>query len=306
MKKNKEPAFLFYPADWLKDPELKMCSFKAKGVWIDLISISFEFKEKGVFRKDIYSNNGGNGQLDSVEIPRKDESEVAQRSLSRPLNVDEIVNLLSGNRREARRGFCELVEKGVIKQMDDSTFYCKRLHDDQKLRQIRRAAGKLGGNPALLKDKVNQKEIDLLNQKSGNGLRLTSVTHSVTKDSVYPPDGGHDPLDRIILKCETIRELSEKSVRKKMKINIYAWVQIALNERGHPEAIIACLDRLIIKWDDVGSAWPWLNATFKIKNGNFWEDEHVRESQKFKDLWIEDEIIQELVGKIGNLNEGGT
>ena len=42
---------LFYmplnTGDWLKDPNLRMCSLRAKGLWIQLISLMWESKERG-------------------------------------------------------------------------------------------------------------------------------------------------------------------------------------------------------------------------------------------------------------------
>jgi hypothetical protein len=35
--KNENPAFQFYIKDWLTDPQLRMASFRTKGIWIDLL-----------------------------------------------------------------------------------------------------------------------------------------------------------------------------------------------------------------------------------------------------------------------------
>lgn len=153
------------------------------------------------------------------------------------------------------------------------------------------------------KRKISGETTENLGRNSGILPPQNKSKNKNKNENVYvnPPIGGSDLLDRIILKCETIREFSEKL---KKKINIYAWVQIALNNRGHPEAIIESMSALIAKWkksQTVTIPWAYLNGTFQIKNGNYWEEEHIKESEKFKKIWIEDETIQELVGKIGNL-----
>jgi len=146
--------------------------------------------------------------------------------------------------------------------------------------------------------KRGNKNRDILMPKIGS----KETEHRTQKQillCVNQPGAGLDFLERIIFKCETVREFSEKY---KKKINIYAWVQTVLNENGHPKAVDESLDALIKKWVEgnfVSSPWPYLMATFKLKNGNYWEEDHIRESQKFKDIWIEDEAIQEMVGKIG-------
>ena len=43
----KSPSFQFYPADWLKDPALQMCSAVTKGIWIDLLCHMWEAHTRG-------------------------------------------------------------------------------------------------------------------------------------------------------------------------------------------------------------------------------------------------------------------
>lgn len=152
--------------------------------------------------------------------------------------------------------------------------------------------------------KVSKEDSKLL-QSDFKPLYKETQKHR-SKNMLYPPEGGSvnekEPLDLIISKAETIRGFSEKY---KKNINVYAWTQIKLNESGHPKAIIDSLDALIKKWesgDSVTSPWAYLNATFQLKNGNYWEDHHIRESEKFKKIWLSEDIIQEMVGKIGEEN----
>lgn len=44
----KAPSFQFYPADWIKDPKLQMCSFQTKGIWIDLLCRMWESETRGI------------------------------------------------------------------------------------------------------------------------------------------------------------------------------------------------------------------------------------------------------------------
>src|SRR5688500_14639992 len=43
----KAPAFQFYPGDWLKDPQLSMCSPASRGVWMDLLCAMHELGRSG-------------------------------------------------------------------------------------------------------------------------------------------------------------------------------------------------------------------------------------------------------------------
>ena len=47
---NKRPSLQFYPADWLKDPDLQMCSMGTIGIWINLLCRMWEAKEEGILR----------------------------------------------------------------------------------------------------------------------------------------------------------------------------------------------------------------------------------------------------------------
>lgn len=44
----KQPAFQFYTGDWLKDPNLSMCSEATRGIWMDLLCAMHENDRKGV------------------------------------------------------------------------------------------------------------------------------------------------------------------------------------------------------------------------------------------------------------------
>ncbi len=145
MKKNagKAPAIQFYYKDWLSDHKLKRSSKRAKGVWIDLIAISCDLNEKGVFRDEL-------GSFDR----------------------NEMLDLLTGNRRESAAGFDELVKRQIIKQRDDGTFYVKRVYEDAKLSAIRKEAGKKGGNPSLVKGEVG----NLVNQNNNQNPTPSSST----------------------------------------------------------------------------------------------------------------------------------
>ena len=45
---GKNPAFQFYPADWLRDPALRSVSLAARGLWADMLCIMWDCPERGV------------------------------------------------------------------------------------------------------------------------------------------------------------------------------------------------------------------------------------------------------------------
>lgn len=44
---GRAPAFQFYPADWLSDPQLRLASPSTKGIWIDLLCYMWKSNERG-------------------------------------------------------------------------------------------------------------------------------------------------------------------------------------------------------------------------------------------------------------------
>ena len=48
----KQPAFQFYPGDWMKDPMLRRCSIAARGLWIDLLCLMHEMPTRGALRDE--------------------------------------------------------------------------------------------------------------------------------------------------------------------------------------------------------------------------------------------------------------
>jgi len=64
----------------------------------------------------------------------------------------------------------ELVTKGVLRK-DEKGYYSKRMVEDEKLRCIRREAGKLGGNPDLVKRTGKQNSTPSSSSSSSSALK---------------------------------------------------------------------------------------------------------------------------------------
>ena len=124
---SKIPAFQFYPEDWLSNSKLQLCPFAAKGLLIDLMCYMHQSEKYGYLL------------INGLQPSHK-----------------EIRELLRMNHRTFTCNLSILLEKGVLKEDDDGSLYCRRMVEDQHLRNIRREAGKLGGNPKLLIQRDNQ------------------------------------------------------------------------------------------------------------------------------------------------------
>jgi hypothetical protein len=134
-------------------------------------------------------------------------------------------------------------------------------------------------------------------------LRLKNLTGSLEKNGesgfIFDKNNMGGILDQIINLCEEV-ELLKTDIPK--EINIYEWVQKQINNSGHPGAIVEALNMLIARWPGVLSPWAYTTAIFKLKNGNYWETEHIEESKKFKDHWVSNKKILDLIKNIGSEN----
>jgi uncharacterized phage protein (TIGR02220 family) len=121
----KMPALQFYPADWRKDLAVQALGYHDRGVWFEMLCLMHESSERGVMLI-----NGA------------------------PIAEDVIARLLGLDNQTFNHTLGTLLTYGVAKRrQDDNAIFSKRMVDDEKLCQVRREAGKLGGNPALLKQK---------------------------------------------------------------------------------------------------------------------------------------------------------
>lgn len=94
---NYRPSFQFYPADWIKAPDLQICSANTQGVWMNLLCRMHEAKEEGILR-----------------------GTAAELARLTGFTLDEFQMFL----KEAKeRGFCDLSEK-VGKKWDENGTKC--------------------------------------------------------------------------------------------------------------------------------------------------------------------------------------
>ena len=123
----KRPAFQFYPADWRKDPALSACSLAARGLWIELMCIAHE---------------GGTYGFLSINGKAMAPAQIARMVGESPAAVVKLI--------------AELEDAGVFSRDEQGCIYSRRMVKDEHVRNIRADAGRLGGNPNLLKQKDKQ------------------------------------------------------------------------------------------------------------------------------------------------------
>ncbi len=125
----KRPAFQFYPADWRKDVELQSCSMAAQGLWINAMCLAHECEPYGHL-----TING------------------------KPMTPAQLGRQVGLSAKESEALLEELLDAGVARKTEEGMIYSSRMVRDERLRNVRAESGRLGGNPALLGDKVKPKD----------------------------------------------------------------------------------------------------------------------------------------------------
>lgn len=222
----KRPAFQFYPADWRKDPALSTCSLAARGLWIELMCVAHEAENYGVL-----AING------------------------RPMTIQQIARSVGESVPAVTKLMGELEGAGVFSRDETGSVFSRRMVKDERLRDVRAAAGRLGGNPNLLKQMDNQDDKQNLTPSSSSS---TSV------DTPQVPD---DLFDRFWASYP--RHTAKQAARK-------AWdrLKLAANDPRIP-AIRAGLARAKAskEWAKDGGEFIPHPATWL--NGKRWEDEYT-------------------------------
>ena len=147
---SKSPAFLFYPADWRKNTALRMCSFAARAVWLEMMCIMHENQPYGTMRH--------NGVV---------------------IQEDKLALILGGNQQENISLIRELESNGVFRRDDGGAIYSPRMVESERNRIERAENGRKGGNPKLM---ANRQDNRVDNQQDNQKPTL-SCTSSLPSSS---------------------------------------------------------------------------------------------------------------------------
>jgi hypothetical protein len=153
----KMPSMQFYPADWRKDPGVQALDYFERGVWFEMLCLMHESAERGVLL------------LNGNPMP--------ETALSRVLGLDnQILN----------QTLTTLLNYGVASVREDGALFCRRMVKDEELCQIRREAGKLGGNPNLVNQNSTKAptKTQAKNQNRVNQIPTPSSSSSITNNNI--------------------------------------------------------------------------------------------------------------------------
>jgi hypothetical protein len=114
------PWLKFYSSDWRADPGLRMCSYAARGLWVDMLTLMHEAEPYGHL-------------VVSGSAP----------------DARDIAALLGGTEKEIGSLLSMLESKRVFSRTPEGTIYSRRMVRDAEQAERDRANGKRGGNPSV-------------------------------------------------------------------------------------------------------------------------------------------------------------
>lgn len=117
---RRQPWMKWYPSDWRADPQLRMCSYAARGLWADLLTLMHEAEPYGHLI------------VGSVAPSTK-----------------QLAALLGATPKETEALLRELGEAGVFSRNEAGVIYSRRMVRDWEKAEADRKNGRNGGNPAL-------------------------------------------------------------------------------------------------------------------------------------------------------------
>lgn len=150
-REKRIPYIRFYTTDWRGDVPLRMCSFAARGLWIDLLTLMHESDRPGFL-------------LIAGQAP----------------SARQLAALLGGGEKEIGKLLSELERAGIFSvDAETGAILSRRMVRDREKSEIDRENGRNGGNPSLkAKDKPNTPDPD------NGGVNPQAKAHGFTTSSL--------------------------------------------------------------------------------------------------------------------------
>ena len=144
---KKLPYFPFYVGDWLKDPELRLCSIFARGLLVDLLCLAWEAKHRG--------------RLSFADI-------------TKPWSDVQIVNSIAGSTEsEKLAALEELLSNGVLKRDVNGVVFSSWQIRHEELSIIRAENGSKGGSKTQATAKAKRKAKPKQNTENENDIEVS-------------------------------------------------------------------------------------------------------------------------------------
>lgn len=163
-KKDDLPAMPFYTGDWFKAGDVRSLTVEQRGIWIDMLFYMWESNERGVLVD-------ASGQPYTIS------------ELSRMIGLSE--DLLKQNLKQMES------KKIFSLRESDGAIFCRRIVRDQRIREIRKEVGKIGGNrnkeKNLLKQNDKQKDKQITENENEIEDENNSLKEGIIRETTLEP-----------------------------------------------------------------------------------------------------------------------
>lgn len=278
--------FPFYAGDYLSDEKVRGLTFEERGVYVELLCL--------LWKTD-------NGKL-NYDLER----------LSRMLGISaEKVGSIMDVLTDDGNSLFKFEKKNEKKMFFSSRLLDEKAKIERMIRQKRRAAKSRWdkdshSRASIPHDHVHRSCITTCNanQNQNQNQNIDRSPDGDFFEGGKPKKGGHykyrvgEYVEKIDAECEALNSLPKTTAQKK-RFNPFEWVQTQVNSKFHPRAIIESLEGLKSYWDEVESPWGYADVIMKTKSGNYYEADHIRQSQTFKAAWNANPKVKKIIERIG-------
>lgn len=113
-RKDLRPSFQFYPGDWQRDLNLKLCSLSARGLWLEMLCIMFFSARRGYLVKNE----------------------------NKPYSIADLSILVGSPVDELKPLIIELEENNVLSRTEEGLIYNRRMAREADISDKRSEAAK--------------------------------------------------------------------------------------------------------------------------------------------------------------------
>lgn len=219
----------FFWSDWQYDPSLRLCSYAARGLWMDMLCIAAAHDPIG------YVAVAGRG-----------------------LDVTDIARMTGGSETEVASLLGELDRNGVFSRDRHGRIYSRRMISDAKKASEARKNGKKGGNPTLGKGGQKSASDNPQRNPQDNGGDKPHKPEARSQSSSVPDGTGADAPSKV----DTLGPLRRRDAKTG------AWrlaLKVLMDRGGYSEARAR---PLVGKWAKAASSeqlWRACEAAWDAK-----------------------------------------
>lgn len=174
---DKLPAFQFYPGDWMKSPDVRICSLPARGLLMDLLCLCHESAIRGC----LVLPSG---------VPISDE----QLYLAIPSGVAY---------ETFKKWLDEVIDNGALSRHESGYIFSRRIVREENLRRSRAEAGAKGAESRWQNDgKGDGKPLanGMAKPMAKHGSSSSSSSSNTNTKPPNPLAGGRSPAAKAVLK----------------------------------------------------------------------------------------------------------